>query len=187
MTGPFPRRPASHPHRVPTDVLTDSRPDVLTPKRYAVLTRPTATLTLAGAQVALQGALTQAEQVQGRFNIAVTDAAGDLLAFARMDGAFAESGPIAHDKARTVVRFGGAPTDGLYEALAGEDAVVRGIANRPGIAAFGGGVGIVLDGQLVGAIAASGGSAAQDKQVAEAGVHALLAQHRTDAPEGDLR
>ena len=88
------------------------------------------------------------EELQGRFHVAVTDAAGDLLAFARMDDAFAESGLIAIDKCRNVVRFRGAPTDGLYEALAGEDAVVRGIANRPGIAAFGGGVAIVVDGQV---------------------------------------
>ena len=90
----------------------------------------------------------------------MTDAAGDLLAFARMDDAFAESGLIAIDKCRNVVRFRGAPTDGLYEALAGENAVVRGIANRPGIAAFGGGVAIVVDGHVVGAVGASGGSAA---------------------------
>ena len=90
----------------------------------------------------------------------MTDAAGDLLAFARMDDAFAESGLIAIDKCRNVVRFRGAPTDGLYEALAGEDAVVRGIANRPGIAALGGGVAIVVDGHVVGAVGASGGSAA---------------------------
>ncbi|WP_324566269.1 heme-binding protein [Phycicoccus sp.] len=100
------------------------------------------------------------EELQGRFHVAVTDAAGDLLAFARMDDAFAESGLIAIDKCRNVVRFRGAPTDGLYEALAGEDAVVRGIANRPGIAAFGGGVAIVVDGHVVGAVGASGGSAA---------------------------
>lgn len=135
-------------------------------------TRPTLALTLSGAQAALAAALARAEEL-GRFNVAVTDAAGDLLAFARMDGAFAESGPIAIDKCRTVVRFGGAPTDGLYEALAGEDAVVRGIANRPGIAAFGGGHAIVVDGHVVGAVGASGGSAAQDAEVAAAGAAAL--------------
>ena len=140
-----------------------------------MLLRPTWNLTYAAATVALQGALAKAEDLQGRFNIAVTDAAGTLIAFARMDGAFAESGLIAQDKCRTVVRFGGAPTDGLYDALAGEDAVVRGIANRPGIAAFGGGVAIVVDGEVVGAVGASGGSAAQDTEVAAAGVEALAA------------
>ncbi len=136
-------------------------------------TRPSLQLTLAGAQAALTAGLAHATAIGGRFNIAVTDTAGDLLAFARMDGAFAESGLIAIDKCRTVVRFGGAPTDGLYAALAGEDAVVRGIANRPGIAAFGGGVAIVVDGQVVGAVGASGGSAVQDAEVAGAGASAL--------------
>ena len=138
-------------------------------------TRPSLALTLEGAQVALAAGLARAEELQGRFNVAVTDAAGDLLAFARMDGAFAESGLIATDKCRTVVRFGGAPTDGLYDALAGEDAVVRGIANRPGIAAFGGGVAIVVDGHVIGAVGASGGSAAQDAEVAAAGAAAIAA------------
>ena len=96
-----------------------------------------------------------------------------LLAFARMDGAFAASGEIAIDKARTVVRFGGAPTSGLYEALAGEDAVIRGIGNRPGVAAFGGGVPVRVDGELVGAVGASGGSAGEDEQVAAAGAVAI--------------
>ena len=68
-------------------------------------TRPTTALTLAGAQAALAAALDEAASIGGRFNVAVTDAAGDLLAFARMDGAFAESGLIAIDKCRTVVRF----------------------------------------------------------------------------------
>ena len=137
-------------------------------------TRPALALTLAGAQAALAAALVEAGSTGGRFNIAVTDSAGDLLAFARMDGAFAESGPIAIDKCRTVVRFGGAPTAGLYDALAGEDAVVRGIANRPGIAAFGGGVPVVVDGQVIGAVGASGGSAAQDAEVAAAGAAAVV-------------
>jgi uncharacterized protein GlcG (DUF336 family) len=38
---------------------------------------------LEGAQVALAAGLARAEELQGRFNVAVTDAAGDLLAFAR--------------------------------------------------------------------------------------------------------
>ncbi|MEI2777996.1 MAG: heme-binding protein [Tetrasphaera sp.] len=143
-----------------------------------MFTRPTIALTLAGAQAAIVAALAEAEQIGGRFNIAVTDAGGVLVAFARMDGAFAESGLIAQDKCRTVVRFGGASSDGLYDALAGEEAVLRGIAQRPGVAAFGGGVPIVIDGELVGAVGASGGSAAQDKRVARAGADAVTTPPR---------
>ncbi|HIZ97838.1 MAG TPA: heme-binding protein [Candidatus Janibacter merdipullorum] len=135
--------------------------------------RASAVLTLAGAGAALDAALAHATEHDLRMNVAVVDPGGVLLSFARMDDAFAASGEIAVDKARTVVRFGGAPTAGLYEALAGEDAVIRGIGNRPGVAAFGGGVPIRVDGQLVGAIGASGGSAEEDAQVAAAGAAAV--------------
>ena len=92
--------------------------------------RASAVLTLAGAGAALDAALAHATEHDLRMNVAVVDPGGVLLSFARMDDAFAASGEIAVDKARTVVRFGGAPTAGLYEALAGEDAVIRGIGNR---------------------------------------------------------
>lgn len=131
--------------------------------------RASAALTLAGARAALDSALAHALENGLRMNIAVVDPGGVLLSFARMDGAFAHSGPIAIDKARTTVGFGGAPTADLYSALAGEDAVIRGIGNRPGVAAFGGGVPIRVDGELVGAIGASGGSAEEDAAVATAG------------------
>ncbi len=137
--------------------------------------RPTLALTHAGARAALDAALTYAESLEVAFNIAVTDAGGALLAFARMDGAFATSAEIALDKARTVAGFGGAPTDALYCAIEAEHAVRDGIAGRPGVAAFGGGVPVRVEGELVGAIGVSGGSAAQDKAVAEAGARAVSA------------
>lgn len=135
--------------------------------------RPSATVTLAGARAALDAALATAEDLGTRMNVAVVDPGGCVIAFARMDGAFALSGDIARDKARTVVGFGGAPSGGLYEAIAGEPAVRDGIANRAGVAAFGGGVPITVDGELVGAVGASGGSAEEDTQVAQAGADAL--------------
>ena len=140
-----------------------------------MLVRTETVLTYAGARVALDAALVRAEEVGGAFNVAVTDSTGGLLAFARMDGAFAVSGSIAQDKAWTVAGFGGTPTDDFYAAIAGEDAVREGIAQRGRVAAFGGGVPVVVDGALVGAVGASGGSATQDKEVATAGALAVVA------------
>ena len=145
----------------------------MSPQGAGSFTRVTREITHAGARAALDAALARAGELGVRMNVAVCDAGGTLVTFARMDGAFAESGPIAIDKARTVVRFGGAATSGLYEALAEEDAVVRGIAPRPGIAAFGGGVPVLVDGEIVGAVGASGGSAEEDARVAQAGADAL--------------
>lgn len=141
-----------------------------------MLTRPTSTLTLAGAQVVLDAALAHAAQLGGAFNIAVTDAGGHLLAFARMDGAFVGSGAIARDKAATVTNFGGLATDDLYAAIEGEQPVREGISLREGVAAFAGGVAITVGGDLVGAIGASGGSAIQDKAVAVAGAAAIATE-----------
>lgn len=140
-----------------------------------MLVRTETALTYAGARVALDAALARAAAIGGAFNVAVTDSAGGLLAFARMDGAFAVSGPIAQDKAWTVAGFGGVPTDELYRSISGEDAVREGIAQRARVAAFGGGVPILVDGDVVGAIGASGGSAEQDKDVATAGAAAVAA------------
>ncbi|QIM23136.1 heme-binding protein [Phycicoccus sp. HDW14] len=141
-----------------------------------MLVRTETTLTHAGARVALDAALERAEEVGGAFNVAVTDAAGTLLAFARMDGAFAASGEIARDKAWTVTAFGGLPTATLWDAISSEDAVRDGIGRRGRVAAFGGGVPVVVDGSLVGAVGVSGGSAAQDADVAAAGASALAAR-----------
>lgn len=137
--------------------------------------RASAVLTLAGARTALDAALAHAQEHDLLMNIAVVDSGGGLLAFARMDGAFVHSGPIAIDKARTTIGFGGEPTADLYTALAGEDAVIRGIANRPGVAAFGGAVPVRVDDELVGAIGASGGSAQEDAEVAAAGAAVVTA------------
>ncbi len=139
------------------------------------LVRTTRALTYAGARVALDAALARAAEIGGAFNIAVSDAAGGLLAFARMDGAFALSGGIAQDKAFTVAGFNGIPTDVFYDAIKGEDAVREGIGQRGRVAAFGGGVPILVGGHLVGAVGASGGSAEQDKAVAQAGADAVAA------------
>lgn len=148
--------------------------------------RPTQTLTYAGARLILDAALAQAETLGVAVNVAVTDAAGALLAFARMDGAFAFSGPIAVDKARTVCGFAGIPSDALYDAIAGEPPVRDGIAGRAEVAAFAGGVPVFASanpagGDLVGAVGVSGASAEQDKQVASAGAAALTTDPKETA------
>jgi glc operon protein GlcG len=152
-----------------------------------MLVRTETVLTYAGARVALDAALARAAELGGVFNVAVTDSTGGLLAFARMDGAFAGSGAIAQDKAWTVAGFGGIPTDDFYDAIAGEDAVREGIAQRGRVAAFGGGVPVVVGGALVGAVGASGGSAAQDKDVASAGAAAVAAADSLQPVTGTAR
>lgn len=133
----------------------------------------TVTVTQAGAAAAIDAALAAAGDLGVRINVAVTDRGGDLIAFARMDGAFAESSLIAIDKAWTVCRFAGIPSDALYAALADEPDSLAGISGRPRVSAFPGGLPALIDGALAGAVGVSGATAAQDKIVAVAAVTAI--------------
>ncbi len=136
-------------------------------------TAETHSLTLTGAQRVLDAALHKAEAMGQRFCIAVTDSAGEAIVTARMDGAPRLSAGIALNKAYTVTGFGGMPSGDWWDLIKDEPALVHGITHTPRLVVFGGGVGIFVDHNLVGAIGVSGGSAQQDTQVAEAGAEAL--------------
>ena len=132
-------------------------------------TAPTSTLTLDGARKVLDAALAKAEAMGKRFCLVVTDASGEPIVSARMDGAPRLSAGIAANKAFTVAGFGGLPTGGWWDMIKEEPALVHGITHTPRLVVFGGGVGVFTNGQLVGAIGVSGGSAEEDTEVAEAG------------------
>jgi uncharacterized protein GlcG (DUF336 family) len=90
-----------------------------------------------------------------------------------MDGAPLLSAQIAQDKAYTVAAFGGVPTHEWWNMIQDEPPVLHGIVKTDRLVVFGGGVPLLVDGALIGAAGASGGSAEQDRAVAEAGAHAL--------------
>ena len=136
-------------------------------------TAPGHSLTLAGARKALDAALAKADAMGKRFCIAVTDPSGESIATARMDGAPRLSAGIALNKAYTVAGFGGMPSGNWWNLIKDEPALVHGITHTPRLIVFGGGIGIFVDGTLVGAIGASGGSADEDTEVAQAGADAL--------------
>ncbi|WP_419912772.1 GlcG/HbpS family heme-binding protein [Candidatus Poriferisodalis sp.] len=136
-------------------------------------TAPGRSLTLAGARKALDAALAEAEAMGRRFCIAVTDTSGEPVATARMDGAPRLSAGIALNKAFTVAGFGGMPSGNWWNLIKDEPSLVHGITHTPRLIVFGGGVGIFVDGELVGAIGVSGGSADEDTEVAQAGADAL--------------
>jgi glc operon protein GlcG len=129
----------------------------------------TATLTLGGARRALEGALAHASAIGVAVCIAVSDCAGNLLTFARMDGAPLLSASLAQDKAYTVAAFGGLPTHDWFDLIKDEPPLLHGIVKTDRLIVFGGGVPVRIDGRLAGAIGVSGGSAEQDREVAESG------------------
>jgi len=102
---------------------------------------------------------------------AVVDQAGDLVLFEKLDGTQAASSNIALEKARASARFK-RPTRALQDALAAGGEGLR-ILGLPGAVPVDGGVPIVMDGKIVGAIGLSGGTSAQDGQCATAGAAAL--------------
>lgn len=78
------------------------------------------------------------------------------------------------DKAYTVSAFG-LPTHAWWDVIKDEPALVHGITKTERLIIFGGGVPLVVDGRPVGAVGASGGTADDDRRIAEAGAAALSA------------
>lgn len=101
--------------------------------------------------------------------IAIVDAAGELILFHKLDGTQAASIDIAIGKASTAARLR-RPTKALEDAIASGRMALAAV---DGVLPLEGGVPIVVDGQVIGAIGVSGVTSQQDAQVAEAGVAAL--------------
>lgn len=132
-------------------------------------------LTWAGARTVLEGACRRATELGVPVNVAVCDPAGELLAFARLDGAPLLSVSIAQDKAWSVAAFNGLPTSAWFDLLRDAPALREGIVHRDRLVIFGGGVPIVVAGRIVGAVGVSGGTAEQDEDIATAGTRSVVA------------
>lgn len=130
------------------------------------------TIGLAAARQALAGAVAKATENGVPSCIAVVDSAGHLITYDRMDGAGLLSAQIAQDKAYTVTAFG-VPTHEWWNNIREDPTLLHGVIKTDRLIIFGGGVPILADGEIVGAIGVSGGSPEQDRSVAEAGVKAL--------------
>lgn len=127
-------------------------------------------ITLAGARRAIAAAAEEAHRRHGGGVIAVVDDGGNLVALERLDDTFAAGALISYGKARTAALFK-KPTRFFEEVIAkGRTAMVALEHFTP----LQGGVPIVVDGQVVGAIGVSGAaSAAQDEELALVGAAAL--------------
>jgi uncharacterized protein GlcG (DUF336 family) len=129
-------------------------------------------VTSSAALAAAQAAVAHGRSIGKSVVAAVVDVGGELMACLRADGAYAASIGIARDKAYTAAVFGVA-TDELGRALNGNEILREGIALRPGVILFAGGLPIVVDGEVAGAVGVSGGSEEDDRACAKAGLAAL--------------
>ncbi|MCI0343309.1 MAG: heme-binding protein [Planctomycetales bacterium] len=146
-----------------------------------LVTRGHVRLTLAGAKTILAGAEARAREIGVPMDIAVVDSGGLLLAFARMDGAKLTSAEIAINKAFTSA--GTRKGTHEYAAIAGHGGPAFGIHASHGgrFTVFGGGLPIAVDGETIGGVGCSSGSPEQDRDVAQAGLDALLRGIKTSA------
>jgi len=138
-------------------------------------------LTLDDAKRMLQAGEAAAASIGIAYNIAIVDAGGSLVAFARQDGALIGSIDLAVGKAVTA-RIFDKPTSLLAE-LAQPGAPLFGIqeTNSGQVVIFGGGIPVISDGVIVGAVGASAGTVEQDIAVAEAAVAAISRQYGSSA------
>jgi uncharacterized protein GlcG (DUF336 family) len=130
-------------------------------------------ITLERAYQVIMAAREKATEIGVKMNIAVVDEGNNLLAFARMPGAWLGSIDIAQSKAFTARAFD-MPTKTLGEASQpGKPLFGINASNQGKIIIFAGGIPLEENGRVVGAIGVSGGTVEQDQEVAEAGVAAF--------------
>jgi glc operon protein GlcG len=148
-------------------------------------------LTLAGARAIIAGAEAKAQAAGWKMNIAVVDDGGHLLAFERMEGARPASGYTAITKATTAATFRQA-SGPLPAGTNNPDPLLNISLQNAAMASGGkittlyGGVPVVVDGQVIGAVGVGGGSGEQDAEVARAGIQVFadqLARPAADSKE----
>ena len=130
------------------------------------------TLSLEAANKIIAGAMIEAKANNWSVDIAIVDEGGHLLSFQRMDGASIGAIDAAIGKARTASLYR-RPTKVLEEVAKTRPAILT----LPNSVLLQGGVPVVVNGQIVGAVGVGGVTSQQDEQIAEAGLrHAGLSQ-----------
>jgi glc operon protein GlcG len=125
-------------------------------------------VTLTQAIKIADAAIAEAKKINVMYAVAISEPSGELVYFAKMEGAPYSATKLALDKAWTSSRFR-RPSQFFQDQLeAGHNFFLTfGVTGAPG------GLPIVYEGKLIGAIGVSGGNTPQDIQVANAGLAAL--------------
>jgi glc operon protein GlcG len=132
-----------------------------------LLTKNTISLELAKKIAA--GAENEAAKNKWTMVIAVVDDGGNLIYLERMDGTQLGSIEVAEGKARTALRFK-RPTKAFEDAVLGGRTVMMSL---PGVVAVEGGLPLMADGKIIGAIGVSGMKSSEDGVAAQAGASVL--------------
>ena len=122
-------------------------------------------ISLEKAQGAIAAAVAEANKRGWPLNVAVVDSGGNLVTFARMDGAQLASIAISEHKARAAAKYR-RPTKAF------EEGVMKGVSillTLDDVIASRGGIPLVEDGKIIGAIGCSGATGSQDEVICTAG------------------
>lgn len=128
-------------------------------------------VSLENARKAAAPALAEAVKNNWNMAVAIVDPGGNLVYYEKMDNTQLGSANVAIDKARSAALFK-RPTKAFQDALAAGGDGLR-ILRIQGAVPVEGGIPLVMDGKIVGAIGVSGGTSAQDGQCAKAGAETL--------------
>lgn len=131
-------------------------------------------LVIEDARILIAGATEKAREIGVPMCIAITDESGQLIAFERMDDGKVTSITIAIDKAFTAAGAKRATHD--YGAVSQPGKPAYGINSAIGgrLMVVGGGLPVIVDGEVVGGIGISSGTPDQDQACAQAGIDAFL-------------
>jgi uncharacterized protein GlcG (DUF336 family) len=127
-------------------------------------------ISLDRAEAVIRAAVAEAKERNWKMNVAVTDSGGNLVAFQRMDGAMLASIQIAEHKARAAATFR-RPTKVFEDGI--NLMHLNYLLAFDGVIASRGGIPLIDQGAIIGAIGCSGGTDSQDEVVSEAGAAAM--------------
>jgi len=150
----------------PAQQITEGNPLDFVPDKIPFDTPYGPPIVLERARAAIDAAVAEAKKRNWKMNVAVTDSGGNLVAFQRMDGAMLASIQIAEHKARAAATF-------RRETKVFEDGInlmhLNYLLAFDGVIASRGGIPLIDQGVLIGAIGCSGGTDSQDEIVSKAG------------------
>ena len=118
----------------------------------------------------IDAAVAEAESMSVPVTVVVVDESGITKEMLRMDGAPLVSVQTAINKAYAAAAIG-MPPDDFYAAIESDGAAVAEFATRPGLALIAGGLPVIADGHVAGAIGVAGAmTGAEDRRIAEVAV-----------------
>ena len=132
----------------------------------AQMTRPT--LSSDASRLMIEAAVAEARKLSVPISVVAVDESGVTKEMLRMDGAPLVSVQTAINKAYAAAAIG-MPPDDFYAAIESDAAAVAEFGTRPGLALIAGGLPVLVDGKVAGAIGVAGAmTAAEDRRIAEA-------------------